>query len=339
LVTLVVHSVDSIVLRFQSNVPVGSTVSGVPGVQESVVVTTSKVNGGVGRAENRSLFIDTSEEVIASVKSEASLSFEVGRESSILVHLLVDNVNIKSHRLFKSVFDDISCLILKVLELVGNNTLVTVHGLGTVSARGVCARSGGADMSEVSSSKGSLVEGLEDRRLTHIHSILHRELEVLVSVGGMSRVEEGLQTNCFIKALYRYPRAKASGWGCHSALLISSASPKLLIEPSVGRSCINLTISIVNTADSSDIVDEVSIISVSIFSSSSEERVGAASSGPIPLVEHRSHNVIYHQVSLERANGAHVVKTFCSCGDVSFDKVFHGVGLGEAAKGKLGNHP
>lgn len=265
-------------------------------------MTTRKINGGVSRAENRSLFIDTSEEVIASVKSEASLSFEVGRESSILVHLLVNNVNIKSHRLFKSVFDDISCLVLKVLELVGNNTLVAIHGTSAVSARGVCARRGGADMSEVSSSESSLVEGLQDGSLTHIYGILHRELEVHVGVGGMSRVEEGLQTNCFIEALYRNPRAKASGWGCHSALLISSTSPKLLIEPGVGRSRVDLTISIVYTTDSSDIVDEVSVISVSIFSSSSEERESAASSRSIPLVEHRSHNVIYHQVSLERAN-------------------------------------
>jgi len=177
---------------------------------------------------------------------------------------------------------------------------------------------------EVNRRESGNVEGLEDRRLTHIHSVLHGELEVLVRFLRLLGVEELLQANGFVVEL-----------GCDPF----RTSPQLFVEPGVGAVGIHDTISSVDTSDGSDVSEVLLSFAICGPSSTREESVCAVSGGSLKEIKDGSGGVIQHQVTLEHVARAHHVEGIGSLRVVAFDDILNGVLLGDATKGVVGDQP
>lgn len=128
-------SKQSVALFLHANLPGSSTVLRVEIVQESVVVGVDKGNCHRGGAECWLLFVNTSEEVITGGKFEASHCSVRGGDSTVLINILLDYVQVQSHRLLQSLFNLLTSRVLKVLEIVFRDALEGVAA-GSV---GVCA--------------------------------------------------------------------------------------------------------------------------------------------------------------------------------------------------------
>jgi len=255
-------SVEGVSRILHADLPGGGAVSGVPVIQEGVLEFVAELNAGSNLTHDRLLVVNAGEEVVTDVQFELSFHGKVVSKSSEFINSHVDLVHFKRQRLVKSHRKFITSTILELLKVVDGDVLIVAMLFSRVCAGGTVT-----NVSKVNRRESSHVESLDDRSFTHAHSVLHWELEVLVRELGVCRVKEFLNANSLVIELDCDP---------------ISSCPHLFVEPGVGVVGVDNSISNVDTADRSDVIDLVILSTICLPSSAREKSVSTVCSRSSP---------------------------------------------------------